>query len=190
LLVREREVADEQRADRALERRKRNAARAAAVSVAWRDKRRAARDAAASTFGEVTQRDLFVAGLVAYWAEGSKEKPWRNGNSVDFINSDEGMIRLFIAWSGAIGVGLDRLSFRLSIHETADVEAAQAWWAAVVGVDPSTFLRPTLKRHNPATNRLRVEESYRGCLVIEVRRSWDVYQQIEGWWRALCEGLA
>ena len=34
---------------------------------------------AKSQVAELAESDLFVAGVVAYWAEGAKNKPWRTG---------------------------------------------------------------------------------------------------------------
>ena len=134
----------------------------------------------------LAESELFVAGLAAYWAEGSKAKPWRDGGErVQFINSDPDMIRLFVAWLALLGVGQDRLACSLSIHETADVEAATEYWANIVGVSASDFRKPSLKRHNPKTIRHNTGESYRGCLVIYVRRSTELYRQIAGWWSGI-----
>jgi hypothetical protein len=78
--------------------------------------------------------------------------------------------------------GLDRrnLGYRLSIHESADVDAAIRWWAEVVGVPADCFQRPTLKKHNPATVRRNVGDSYCGCLIIYVPKSRRLYWRIEG----------
>jgi hypothetical protein len=70
--------------------------------------------------------------------------------------------------------------FRLSIHESADVDAAVAWWAAHVGVEPRDFQRTTLKRSKPATVRHNTGDAYRGCLVVAVIRSRRLYWFIEG----------
>lgn len=40
----------------------------------------------------MSARDLFVAGVVAYAAEGDKRKPWQTSASVKFINSDARMM--------------------------------------------------------------------------------------------------
>ena len=134
----------------------------------------------------LAESELFVAGLAAYWAEGTKAKPWRAGSErVVFINSDESMIRLFLAWLDLIGVERDRLVYRLSIHESADVSAATSYWAAVAGVPTSEFRRPTLKRHVPKTVRKNVGTDYHGCLVVNVRCSTELYRQIAGWWSGL-----
>jgi hypothetical protein len=40
------------------------------------------------------------------------------------------------------------------------------FWADVVGRPVSSFARPTLKRHRPATDRRNVVEGYRGCVAV------------------------
>lgn len=45
---------------------------------------------------KLTDRERFVAGVVAYWAEGAKAKPWCVSRSVSFMNSDPCLIRLFL----------------------------------------------------------------------------------------------
>jgi hypothetical protein len=145
--------------------------------------------AAAGQIQELAESELFVAGVVAYWAEGTKGKPWSRSPSVLFVNSDAGMIRLFLAWLQLLGIGLERCSFRVSIHESADVDAAVAFWAEVVGVVPCQFMRTSLKRHNPTTVRKNVGGTYNGCLVVRVKRSTELGRQIAGWFEGIVAAL-
>jgi hypothetical protein len=138
-------------------------------------------ETAAAEIGELTDRELLVAGAIAYWCEGTKNKPYRHANRVIFMNSDPGLIRFFLRFLEAAGVDRDDLILRVYIHENADLEAAQRFWIEVTGASPTQFRRPTLKRHNPKTVRLNVGENYHGCVRIEVRRSGDLYRKIEGW---------
>ena len=127
--------------------------------------------------GQITrlgESELFVAGVVAYWAEGAKNKPWRTGERVAFLNSDPAMITLFLRWLALVGVDEDRLQFRIQIHESADVPGALRFWAQVVEAAPEMFDRTTLKRHNPVTVRKNVGDDYHGCLCVTVRRSADL----------------
>ncbi len=142
--------------------------------------------AARNQITHLHESELFVAGVVAYWAEGSKNKPWRFGQPVIFINSDPGFIQLFLRWLALIGVAPERLQFRLMIHESADVASALQYWSAVVDTPAEAFGKTQLKRHNPKTVRRNVGEDYHGCLVVYVRRSADLCLQIAGW----CEGLS
>lgn len=149
---------------------------------AERDARRAqARAAAADSVTSLSREELLRLGALIYWCEGTKSKPWReNAAEVVFINSDPMLIDLFLRFLAAAGVAEERVCFRVSIHETADAEAAVRWWADWVGVPPSSFLRTTMKRHNPKTVRKNTGEAYRGCLVIRVRRARELYWMIEG----------
>jgi predicted transcriptional regulator len=153
--------------------RKYNEARAA--------ERTAETEAAAAEIGELTERELLIAGAIAYWCEGTKSKPYRHADRVVFMNSDPGLIRFFLRFLEAAGVDRDDLILRVCIHENADAEAAQRFWVEVTGVSPSQFRSPTLKRHNPKTVRMNVGGNYHGCLRIDARRSGEFYRKIEGW---------
>jgi transposase len=158
-----------------------------AASIRARRIRRTAAimSAAAAEIGELSERELFIAGVVAYWAEGTKAKPWSPSAGSTFINSDPEMIRFFLRWLRCVRVPDDEITFRLAIHETADVPAALAFWSEVVGVDASAFLRTTIKRHRPQSRRHNVNEHYHGCLVVRVLRSTELNRRIAGWWSGI-----
>ncbi|MFF8452021.1 hypothetical protein ACF06Q_30660 [Streptomyces leeuwenhoekii] len=139
----------------------------------------------ATAIGPMSERDLFMSGVALYWAEGAKDKPYARRENVQFVNSDPGVIRIFLAWLDLLGVERGRLRYRVMIHMTADAEGAEKFWADLAGVDVSSFQRTTLKKHNPKTTRKNVGENYRGCLVISVLRSADLYRRIEGWWTGM-----
>ena len=159
--------------------------------LAERDEERAdAKTRAAAEVGPVEARDLVLAAVVAYWCEGSKDKPYARRERVTFINSDPGLIRLFLAWLRQEDIGAERWRLSLSIHESADVDAATEYWADVAGVPAATFGKPTLKRHNPKTVRKNVDDAYVGCLVVRVLQGRELYQRIEGLWQGIMSGVA
>jgi hypothetical protein len=146
---------------------------------AYRDEFRAE---AAEEIGVLSDREVLIAGAVAYWCEGSKSKPWRNdGDRVIFTNSDPRLVCLFLRFLDVAGVARAELIFTVCIHESADADAAQRFWEGATGTPASQFNRPTLKRHNPKTVRKNTGEDYRGCLRLAVRRSGELYRRIEGW---------
>ncbi|MGW2690800.1 hypothetical protein [Streptomyces sp. NPDC001296] len=149
------------------------------------EERKRIRLAAVGDIGELTDRELFVAGVALYWAEGSKSKPYDRRERVVFVNSDPGVIRTYLAWLDLLEVDRERLGFRVLIHESADVEAAQRYWADIADVDVSVFAKPTLKKHNPKTVRKNIADDYHGCLVVHVARSARLYNRIEGWWEGI-----
>ena len=114
---------------------------------------------AAAEIGDMTDREILIAGAIAYWCEGTKNKPHRRADRVVFINSDPVLIGFFLKFLDTAGIAPEALVFRVYIHETADVEAAQRFWLDVTGAQPSQFRRPALKRHNPKT---AAEERRRG----------------------------
>jgi hypothetical protein len=105
-----------------------------------------------------------------------------------FINSDPALIRFFLSFLDATGTPRTDLSFRVYIHESADMDAAQRFWMEVTGAPPDRFRNPTIKRHNPKTVRKNVGDDYHGCLRIDVYRSADLYRRIEGWAAASMSG--
>jgi len=143
--------------------------------------RAATNEAEAAWVASLSEREVRLLGSVAYWCEGAKSKPWRpNQCQVMFINSDPVLILLFIRFVELMGEDRSSLSYRVSIHESADAGAAGRWWADVVGVPFEIFRRPTLKTHNPSTVRYNVGDPYRGCLIVAVPQSRRLYWRIEG----------
>ncbi|AOR37302.1 hypothetical protein BFF78_24710 [Streptomyces fodineus] len=154
--------------------------------LAVRDgERRLTKASAEQEIGELSNRELFMAGVALYWAEGAKDKPYDRRENVIFVNSDPDVIELYLAWLDLLGVARDRLRFNVMIHESADVTGAEQFWADLVGADRSAFNKTTLKKHNPKTVRLNVGENYRGCLTVRVSQGADLYRRIEGWWSGM-----
>jgi hypothetical protein len=167
------------------ESRKRSAEGARRYWAAERPIREAAREAviatAAAEIGPLSDRELLIAGAIAYWCEGAKGRPRGTSDLVSFINSDPGLISFFLRFLASTGIGRDKVTYRVYIHETADANAAKQFWAGVTGVDPEQFKRTVIKRHSPKTVRKNVGEDYHGCLVINVLGGAELYQRIEGW---------
>ncbi len=150
--------------------------------------RAAARASAAAEVGELTNRELVLAGAIAYWCEGSKNRPGPWNDHVAFTNSDPALIRFFLRFLEANGTPQEDISFRVYIHESADVESAQRFWLDATGGSLAQFRTPTLKRHNPRTVRKNLGEGYHGCLRVDVRRSRVLYHKIEGWAAGVMSG--
>ncbi|WP_019887004.1 hypothetical protein [Streptomyces purpureus] len=151
------------------------------------EERQATKRTAASEVGTLSDRELFLLGVGLYWAEGSKDKPYDRRENVTFVNSDPGMIEIFLAWLDLLGVEQGLVRYCVMIHENADVEGAEQYWAQLVGADRSAFNKTTLKRHNPKTVRKNTGSDYRGCLVVKVRQSAELYRRIEGSWYGIVE---
>jgi hypothetical protein len=136
---------------------------------------------AAADIGDLTPREILIAGAVAYWCEGSKSKPHRQLHCVVFMNSDPGLIRLFLRFLDTVGISRTDLVFTVCIHESGDIAAAQQFWLEVTQAELEQFNRPSLKHHNPTTTRKNAGASYHGCLRVSVHRSSALLRKIEGW---------
>ncbi|MGW7407263.1 hypothetical protein ACWGI9_26690 [Streptomyces sp. NPDC054833] len=176
--------------------RKRSPEEAAAIArKGWEEKlrirdemRRRTKEEAKQSIGDLSARELFLVGVGLYWAEGSKDKPYDRRENVTFVNSDPGVIKVYLAWLDLLGVERGRLRYTVMIHENADVSGAERFWADLVGADASAFNKTTLKKHNPKTVRKNVGDTYRGCLVIKVLKGADLYRRIEGSWYGIVLG--
>ncbi|MFD0783147.1 resolvase [Micromonospora azadirachtae] len=161
---------------------------AKAMSEARWASHRMARDAArtnkhamaAAAVGQLDDRDVLLLGAAIYWCEGAKSKPWRRDDHVQFINSDPGLLAIFLRFLSTCDVDRRVPTYRVSIHETADADAATGWWAERLALPIDRFRRPTLKKHRPGTVRRNTGTDYHGCLVIDVPRSRELYWRIEG----------
>jgi transposase len=159
------------------------------VFLAERDaERMSIKSAAAGRVGVLSDRELELIAVTAYWCEGSKDKSYERREMVKFINSDPDLIAVWLEFLLRRGYGVDRLRFNLSIHESADIDAATTFWARIAGVDAAYLGRPMLKRHNPKTVRKNTGEAYVGCLVVRVLQGRRLYQEIEGAWRGIVTG--
>ena len=145
-------------------------------------------EASARALGEISSRDLVVAFAVSYWCEGGKSKPWNRSKSIQWMNSDPRLVRMFLEALFLLGIEADRIGLRLHIHETADESAARQWWSSETAIPLERFARSTIKRHRPSTNRKNILDGYRGCVCVTVRQSRDLYQVVEGLFEALTAG--
>jgi transposase len=144
-------------------------------------------DAAAGEVGCLSDRDVLLLGAMAYWCEGAKSKPWNRRERLAIINSDPGLLTLYLRFLQLGGFRPQDLDYRLQIHETADAEAAAQWWARQLSIPLERFRRPTIKKHVPQTRRANVGEDYHGCLVIEAPKSRALYWRMEGLVQAIAK---
>ncbi|MFJ6528857.1 hypothetical protein ACIQMZ_26770 [Streptomyces longwoodensis] len=154
------------------------------------EERRHVKAAARQAVGKMTDREVFLTGVALYWAEGAKDKPYARRERLHFINSDPNVIKFFLRWLDTLGVDRERLRLRVSIHESADVTGAEQFWADAVGVERSALQKAILKKHKPRTVRKNTAENYRGCLIIYVLQSADLYRRMEGAWYGIVGAVA
>lgn len=134
--------------------------------------------------GKITDRDAWLAGIMLYWAEGSKQKETNISVAVRFSNSDPMMLCFFIMWLKKYLKVLDNeIVFEMYIHENHKEKKNDFinYWSKILNYPVSKFDRVYYKKHNLKTKRKNIGDKYHGQLVIIVRKSTNLNRKITGW---------
>ena len=123
---------------------------------------------------------LWLAGVLLYWAEGSKEKSCRTGEMMNFSNMDPKMHAIFIKWALKYICSKDQLYYELYLHENSNIEIAKNFWCRKFNIDPS-MLKLYFKKDKKQLLRKNNGNNYFGLLRIGIRRSVDLNRKIAGW---------
>lgn len=88
--------------------------------------------------GELSERDLLIAGTALYAGEGGK-----TDGRVDFANSDPRFIAFFCWWLREFfDVDESRLRLYLYLHDGLDIDETNAYWSRLTGIPLSQFGKP------------------------------------------------
>jgi|SRR3989344_7318468 len=131
----------------------------------------------------LSKRELFLIGVVLYWAEGSKEKEFSPGSPLRFANSDPYMIKLFLNWLEDMGIEKGRICFDIYLHDNNKyrVQKVIKYWADSTGF-PEKLFRVYFKKNILKTNRRNIDEgTYFGLARIYVKESSELVRKITGW---------
>lgn len=141
--------------------------------------------------GKITAREAWLVGTTMYWAEGSKEKEWLPGSSVQFINMDPFMIQAFLKWLRICKVSTYQIYFEIYVHESskARTEEIRQYWSKVTHLPLVKFEKVYFKKDRRGTRRRRVGEDYFGILKVRVRQSSTLVRKIAGWTRGIYKGI-
>lgn len=142
--------------------------------------------------GKISERELWLIGTTLYWAEGSKEKDWRPGSRVSFINMDKKMVQVFIKWLSSCGIKNDEISFDVYIHENHKhrTEEIKKYWSKVTNFPVSKLARIYFKKDKVNTKRKNVTtDGYYGIIKIIVRQSSTFLRKITGWIDGIYNGI-
>lgn len=131
-------------------------------------------------FRRIKNQGLWLAGVMLYWAEGSKQKATNVSQGVKFSNSDPAMIRLFLRWLAVIvRVPPEDILCELYIHRSGNAEKAMRYWnvqLAPLKIGPTYF-----KQNKILTVRKNIGEGYNGLVTVRVRKSTNLNRKISAW---------
>lgn len=139
---------------------------------------------ASSELPKITNEEIWLIGIILYWAEGSKEKINGRSERVSFSNSDSRMLHLFKYWLTAIiKVPETDLIYELYIHENSDrLSEALSYWSKALSIKKTSF-RVYYKKNQ--IKRREYKSEYFGLVRLKVRSSSNLNRKINGWIKAI-----
>jgi predicted DNA-binding protein YlxM (UPF0122 family) len=89
-------------------------------------------------------RELEIAGLMLYWAEGYKSE---KGASVDFANSDPRMIKVFISFLRSVyRLDENRLRVSLYCYSNQKISSLVDFWSELTNIPKNQFTKPYVRK--------------------------------------------
>lgn len=89
------------------------------------------------------EKGLYIAAIMLYWAEGAK----RTDHCVDFANSDEKMIMLFLDFLRKIcRVDESKLRVLLYCYSNQEVTDLISYWSRLLRIPKNQFIKPFVRR--------------------------------------------
>ena len=129
--------------------------------------------------GELSSRDLFIAGIALYWAEGFRNK---HEHRLGFCNSDPNMVKFYIYWlEKCIGIRKDAIIARLTLNYSYKdkVDEMTTFWSRIIGIHLTQFTKPFYQ-----TSKWKKQyntKNYHGVLRIHVKDSLNYLLKMKGW---------
>lgn len=92
----------------------------------------------------IEEENLRIAGIMLYWAEGSKKT-----SGIDFANSDPDMIRVFLKFLRQIcNIDENRSRVYLYVYSYQDIDKIKIYWHTLTGIPLKQFTSPYVRRGN------------------------------------------
>ncbi|MBM3209565.1 helix-turn-helix domain-containing protein [Candidatus Shapirobacteria bacterium] len=128
--------------------------------------------------GRLTERELFIAGIALYWAEGFK-----SDSLAGFCNTDPDMVKFFLSWlKKCFGYKNDDFRLRVGLNESFQENAKQIenFWANLTGISKNQFQKPFYQKVK-WKKEYEHPENYHGVLRIRIKKSTDFLRKIKGY---------
>jgi len=137
--------------------------------------------AARAEVAQLRKNELWLAGLMLYWAEGSKTK------DIGFSNSDPRMIRLIMKWFRQVcRVPEEKFMVYLHLHSGQDEQAMKVFWSGATGLLLSQFGKSYVKQEGTGHRKNRL---YHGTVAIKICNR-NLFHTLLGWIEGFSELVA
>ncbi len=91
--------------------------------------------------GNISDRELFIAGFFLYWAEGGKT----THNNITLTNTDPSMLKVYLSWLKLLGISKDKLKIKLHLYKDMDENKEISFWSRELGIEKSKFHKTWIK---------------------------------------------
>ncbi len=145
-----------------------------------------------SDIKHISKRELWIIGIVLYWAEGSKEKEYQHGIGIRFSNSDPRIIQVFLRWLKEIcNINEDRIGFEIYIHRNSqnNIDVVRKYWSKITKSKIEKFNTIYYKKNDIKTKRRNTKDLYYGLIRVRVSSSSSLLRQITGWSEAIFRNI-
>lgn len=139
--------------------------------------------AAMQNVKDISRRELWLMGIVLYWACGLEEKEHRPGLGVRLSSSDPFIIKFFLEWLAQAGnIQKREIGFDLYLHESKRGmrEETISYWAKATGF-PRAFFSHIYFQKNKVKRKQTLQKTHYGLMRIRVKASSLLSRQIAGW---------
>lgn len=127
--------------------------------------------------GKLTLRELFIAGVSLYWAEGFK-----SDSQAGFCNSDPNMVKFFLSWlKSCLGYKNEDIRLRVGLNENFinEIGRVENFWSNLTEISKEQFQKPFYQKVK-WKKEYEHPENYHGVLRIRIRKSTDFLRKIRG----------
>jgi hypothetical protein len=127
--------------------------------------------------GTLSRRDVYIAGLALYWAEGFKKD-----HQIGFSNLNPYMIQFFISWlTVCLKIKMTDIKLRVVlnqhyIHQATEIEK---YWSKFLRIPLSQFQKPTITKSKWKKD-YENKSDYKGVLRVRVAMSLSLLRKILG----------
>ncbi len=134
----------------------------------------------------LSDRDLWIAGLMLYAGEGYKSSKV-SGRRVEIANSNPEILRIFINFLIRLcSVPREKIRVRLMLCEDINQKEAKQFWSHELGIDLKQFANPFIKLSYKDMPFRHLRRSEYGIAHVNLYDT-KVYKKIIGWIKAIYE---
>jgi hypothetical protein len=135
------------------------------------------REEASRLVGQLSEREWLIAGVMLYWAEGS-----RKDHKLSFINSDPALIVLMYQWFQTVfGISKERFMPRIFINEIhkSRINKVLKFWSVLLQLPVKQFGNPTFLKVK-SKKRYDNHDQYYGTLALRIGNGGELKHRMMG----------